>query len=170
MSRFKHIFFDQEQIQAQVRHLARLITADYAHGPAVELVGLMNGALVFMADLIRHLDFELSTQTMRVKSYQGQLQGDPQMKVDFEPQDKRILVIDDILDSGQTYNWVKAELLKQGAREVKSCILLDKGLAGFEPDYCGFKCPDAWVIGYGMDLDGKYRNLPFIAELPEEMR
>ncbi|OGG94972.1 MAG: hypothetical protein A2508_09390 [Candidatus Lambdaproteobacteria bacterium RIFOXYD12_FULL_49_8] len=170
MSRFEHILFSPEQIQAQIRHLARLITYHYKGGPGPELVGLMNGSIVFMADLIRHLDLECPVQTMRVQSYQGTQAKAPEIELKFSVQGKKILVIDDILDSGQTLRLVCSTFKKAGAEEVKTCVLLDKKMAAFTPDFCAFACPDAWVVGYGMDYNGKYRNLPFIAELPPELR
>lgn len=169
MTDFSHIVFSAEALDAEVKRLARRIAAEH-RGQPLEVVGLMNGALVFLADLIRHLDFELGLHTLRVQSYDGQKQGRIEYRLDFEPQGRRILLVDDILDSGRTLKALQADLKERGAAEVLTCCLLDKGLSDFKPDYRGLTCPNLWVVGYGMDYNGLYRNLPFVAELPEHLK
>ncbi|MDT8448327.1 MAG: phosphoribosyltransferase family protein [bacterium] len=169
MTQFTNIIYSPEAIAAQVKHLAHRITAEQA-GTGLELVVLMQGALVFMADLIRHLDFELSFHSVRVKSYEGETQGKIQFNLDFDPKGRKLMLVDDILDSGNSLNALKKELLALGASEVLTCCLLDKGKSDFTADYTGLHCPDSWVVGYGMDHNGLYRNLPFIAELPQHLR
>jgi len=166
---FTHIIFSTEQIQTRIKRLAQEITDDQS-GRQIELVGLMNGALVFMADLIRHLDFHLPIHTVRVQSYHKDQQGTVKILKDFDPKGKRLLLVDDILDTGRSFQELCAQLTTEGAEEILTCALLDKGKSTFKADYVGFHCPDQWVVGYGMDYHGLYRNLPFIAELPPSLR
>jgi len=169
MNELMNPIFTVEQIRARVKRLAQEITLGH-QGQQIELVGLMNGALVFMADLIRHLDFNFAVQTVRVRSYTQQIQGQMQIHYDFDPRGKNLLLIDDILDTGNSFLTLTSQLKQDGAAEVKTCVLLDKAKSTFKADYTGFLCPDLWVIGYGMDHQGFYRNLPFIAELPPSLR
>lgn len=169
MTDFSNIIFSALAIEAEVKRLAHRIAQDQS-GKPLEVIGLMHGALFFMADLIRHLDFELGVHTLRLKSYDGNAQGRVRFELDFDPKDKRILIVDDILDSGNSLKTLSAELKRQGAAEVLTCCLLDKGLSDVKLTYPGLTCPDLWVVGYGMDYNGFYRNLPFVAELPEHLK
>jgi len=169
MTRFTHQIFSADQIQAKVKHLAQLITSDQSSEP-IEFVGLMNGALVFFADLIRHLDFAVPVHTLKVQSYDKDTQGKVQIAKGFDPKGKRICLVDDILDSGNSLIALIEDFTARGATEILTCVLLDKGKSPVTADYIGFECPDLWVVGYGMDYHQLYRNLPFIAELPPELR
>lgn len=169
MTEFTNPIFTAQAIAGRVKRLAKEISLAESEQP-VELVGLMNGALVFLADLIRHLDFNFPLHLVRVQSYQGDRQGEVKVTLDFDPQGKRLLLVDDILDSGNSLIALMGELNRQGAEGLKTCCLLDKAKSPLKADYVGFHCPDLWVVGYGMDYRGLYRNLPFIAELPPSLR
>jgi hypoxanthine phosphoribosyltransferase len=132
----------------------------------------LKGALVFMADLLRRVPLRLEIECLNVASYHGGTESSGQ--VDFLDQKlpdvkgRCVLLIDDILDTGRTLDAVSAKLREMGAREVKTCVLLTKDkkrAAEVEADYSAFEIADEFVVGYGLDYDGKYRNLPYVGVL-----
>ena len=168
------ILIPAPRIQRRVGELARIISADY-HGRDFVIVALLNGTVMFLADLMRRLEFPLQLDLMGVSSYRGgtaagQLEFTRPLKLSVRG--RHVLLVDDILDSGNTLRAVTAELASLGAASVKTCVLLDKpaGRVGeFEADYIGFVVPPLFVVGYGLDYDEKYRNLPFVGVLKKEV-
>lgn len=158
------------EIQARVRELGREISDYYGAGP-VTIIGLMNGALFFLVDLLRALELENEVECWRVTSYQGtessgHLRGLSQYKKSLKK--KRVLIVDDILDTGTTLFEVCKHVRELGAEEIKICVLLNKQrkrLHPVEADWQGFEIKDQFVIGYGLDFDGRYRSLPMIRVL-----
>ncbi len=164
-----HLLIDRERIAGRVAELGREITGHYA-GEAVTVLVLLNGAVIFAADLLRHLDLPLRLDTMAVASYHGtassgqvNFRSAPKLPVDG----RRILLVDDILDTGTTLARVIERLYADGAAEVRSCVLLDKEVARaaggtVRADWHGFRIPPVFVVGYGLDADEDFRHLPDI--------
>jgi hypoxanthine phosphoribosyltransferase len=160
-----------ERIQQRVAELARQITADYGE-QSVTIVGVLTGCLMFVADLVRHLDLRLRIAFLQASSYRGTatapgpLQVRPELLPDLAG--RHVLLLDDILDTGQTLLHLTEQLRALGVASLRVGVLLRKlGRQRFaiEPDYCGFDIPDRFVVGYGLDYDDEYRHLPYVAVL-----
>jgi hypoxanthine phosphoribosyltransferase len=167
----REILIDRYTIQARVYKMAQQIAADYGEREFV-LMPLLTGSIIFVADFVRQLPVRMRIDVMAVSSYRGRATTNLGTRVlyptSFEVQGKNVLIIDDILDSGRTVKAVSELLRSQGAATVKSCVLLKKKLAtppAIEADYVGFEIPDEFVVGYGLDYNGYYRNLPDLAIL-----
>ena len=156
------------QIQQRVRELGAQITEDYA-GKDLVVIGLLNGVYPFFADLTRAMDLDLDVNFMRVASYGGGLESTGEVKIIFDV-DKSIrgrhtLVIEDIVDTGLTLFKVRNLLLDRDPASLKICTLLDKPSrrrVNVPVDYIGFPIEDHFVVGYGLDLEGIHRNLPYV--------
>ncbi len=164
------ILLTQAQIQSRVRQLGVAISHDFA-GRELTLVALLNGSVVFLADLIRHIPLPLRLDFIGISTYRsGTTPGKPQLtkQLQIEVHGRDVLLIDDILDTGSTLENALASLEGLGASSVRTCVLLDKpaGREGsLRADYVGFTIPDAFVVGYGLDFAERFRNLPFIGIL-----
>jgi len=172
---FRTVLLTEEQIQQKVAELGRRITADYDGQPLV-LVCLLKGAVVFLSDLMRRLDLPVKLDFMSVSSYgsgsttSGKVKLLKDLGEDIEG--RNVLIVEDILDSGVTLSYIKEHLLAFKPKDLKICALLDKPerrRADITADYRGFVIPDEFVVGYGLDYDERYRNLPFIAVLKPEI-
>jgi len=155
--------------------MARQIAADYGEQEIVPMP-LLTGSIVFVADLIRHLPLRMRIDVLAVSSYRGRVTTNEGTQVlyptSFGVRGKNVLVIDDILDSGRTLATVCELLSTEGAATIKTCVLLRKTLEHVPTrvaDYVGFEIPDEFVVGYGLDFDGYYRNLPDIAILHDRV-
>jgi hypoxanthine phosphoribosyltransferase len=166
------ILIPAERIQQRVVELARQIGADYSGRP-VTIVGVLTGCLIFLADLIRHLDLALRIDLIQASSYRGptttpgELHIQPELVPDVSG--RHVLLLDDILDTGQTLAYLVKHLEGLGAATVKVAVLLRKQgrqQVPLEPDYCGFDIPDEFVVGYGLDFNDEFRHLPYLAVLP----
>jgi hypoxanthine phosphoribosyltransferase len=154
----------------RVRALARQIETDFS-GRELVLVALLNGTVLFLADLIRHLALPLRLDFIGVSSYRagttaGRLVFTKQLRLDVRGCD--VLVVDDILDTGQTLHRVVRLLRARRPRNLRVCVLLDKQVRRREqvrPAYVGFRIPNCFVVGYGLDFAEQYRNLPFVGVL-----
>jgi hypoxanthine phosphoribosyltransferase len=163
--------FTEEEIHAKIAELARRIEADYA-GKDVLLVGVLRGAVMVMADLARELRIPLEMDWMAVSSYGSGTQSSGVVRIlkdlDSDLQDRNVLIVEDIIDSGLTLSWLRANLESRGAASVEICALLRKPEAAkVEVDvrYVGFDIPPEFVVGYGLDYAEKYRNLRGIGVL-----
>jgi hypoxanthine phosphoribosyltransferase len=163
--------FSEEEIHAKIAELARRIEADYA-GKDLLLVGVLRGAVMVMADLARELRVPLEMDWMAVSSYGSGTQSSGVVRIlkdlDSDLQDRNVLIVEDIIDSGLTLSWLRANLESRGAASVEICALLRKPeSAKVEVDvrYVGFEIPPAFVVGYGLDYAEKYRNLRGIGVL-----
>ncbi len=167
----RDILIDRYAIQARVHKMAQQIARDYG-GREFLLMPLLTGSIVFVADLVRHLPVRMKIDVLAVSSYRGRATANQGTRVlyptTFDVAGKDVLVIDDILDSGRTIKTVCDLLRQQGAATVKTCVLLRKRLPAapaMPADYVGFEIDNEFVVGYGLDFNGYYRNLPDIAVL-----
>ena len=170
------ILVTREEIRESVAKLGRQITEDYRDGEPPIVIGILKGAIVFYSDLIREIDLPLQTDFMAVSSYGGATRSTGVVRLmkdlDRDITNRRILVVEDIVDSGVTLNYLKSVLLGRHASEVRICTLLDKPArrrVDLKADYWCFQIPDEFVVGYGLDYDEKYRNLPDIGVLKPEI-
>ncbi len=163
----------EEDIRRRVDELGKEITRDYA-GMQPIAVCVLRGAIPFYADLIRRIDLPVTVDTITVSSYgsgtvSGKLKVITDMRTSVEGRD--VLVVDDIIDSGRTSVALIEMLKERGAKSVKTCALLDKPsrrVVDIKGDYVGFAIPDEFVVGYGLDWNEKFRNLPHVYTLKEE--
>jgi len=173
------VLISQYQIMARIKEMAEQITRDH-FGPGVEseitIVPILTGAMIFCGDLIRQLPIKMKIGLMTVSSYPGQsLRTQGSQLVGQQLGDihgRHVLLVDDILDSGGTLQLVVPNLQKLGAASVKSCVLLRKDRPSAKAthvDYVGFEIPDEFVVGYGLDYNDYYRNLPDIVTLRSEV-
>ena len=163
------------QIREKVRELGGKITADYKNSNLM-LVTVLKGAVVFLADLMRQIDVPAEIDFMVVSSYGSGVKSSGVVKIvkdlDVPLAGKDILIVEDILDSGLTLSYIKELLESRGPRSIRIATLLDKPSrrkVDLQADYIGFSVPDEFVIGYGLDYDEKYRNLPYIGILKPEV-
>jgi hypoxanthine phosphoribosyltransferase len=162
------ILFSREQIADRVTELGRQITGDFA-GEQVVLVGVLKGAAIFLSDLARQIELDSSFDFIAVSSYGNQRQNSGEVQllkdVDQSMEDKNVILVEDILDTGLTMSYLKEMLLARHPRTFRIAALLDKKCRRQLPinaDYTGFEIPDKFVVGYGMDYAERYRNLPDI--------
>ena len=167
-----NILVSREEIARKVRELGQKITADYA-GKEPVLICILKGASIFFADLIREIDLPVTTDFMAISSYGSATKTSGVVRVlkdlDKDILDKDVIIVEDIVDTGVTLNYLRKILLQRGAASLKIAALLDKTARRTVPDlkvdYVCFDIPDAFVVGYGLDYDQKYRNLPDIGTL-----
>jgi hypoxanthine phosphoribosyltransferase len=158
----------EEQIQRRVKELGAQITADYA-GKEIVVIGLLNGVFPFFADLARAIHLDLDVNFMRVASYGGGLESTGEVKIIFDIDQsirgRHTLVVEDIVDTGLTLHKVRNLLLDRDPASLKIVTLLDKPgrrRVQVPVDYVGFAIEDHFVVGYGLDLEGRFRNLPYV--------
>ena len=170
------VLVSAERIQHRIDELASEIAAIY-QGQAITIVGVLTGCIVFLADLIRRLDLPLRIALVQASSYRGAVTTPGTLHVQDELlpdlRGRHILLLDDILDSGQTLKYMVGHLQAQGTASVRVGVLLRKigrQKANLEPDFCGFNIPDEFVVGYGLDYNDEYRHLPYIGVLPDDAK
>ncbi len=164
------LLISEAQLKHRVAELARQIERDFA-GRDLAVVALLNGTVMFLADLIRNLSLPLRLDFIGVSSYgagteSGELVFTKELRLEVRGRD--VLLVDDILDTGRTLHRVLAKIQQLKPRLIKTCVLLDKAARRVEKvsaDYVGFSIPDKFVVGYGLDYAEKYRNLPFVGVL-----
>lgn len=167
MKEFKKILFNAHQIQSKILELGQQITQDY-QGKNLTVIGVLKGAFVFMADLVLAISLPLRCDFLRISSYDSKgKRGN--LRLDFDltqsVEDQHVLLIEDILDSGKTLQFLREHLKSKNPQSLEICCLLDKQLnsdLSKQVKYKAFECPQEYIVGYGMDLDGLYRNLPEI--------
>ena len=169
------VLLSEDEIREKVRELGGKITADYKNSNLM-LVTVLKGAVVFLADLMRQIDVPAEIDFMVVSSYGSGVKSSGVVKIvkdlDVPLAGKDILIVEDILDSGLTLSYIKELLESRGPRSIRIATLLDKPSrrkVDLQADYIGFSVPDEFVIGYGLDFDEKYRNLPYIGILKPEV-
>ena len=169
----KGVLIRQSQIAQRVRKLAAEIERDFS-GRDLVAVSLLNGTVMFLADLIRRLSLPMRLDFIGVSSYREGTESrelilTKELRLDVRGRD--VLVVDDILDTGRTLHWVLANLRELKPRRIKVCVLLekkDRRVEKVRADYVGFTIPDLFVVGYGLDYAERYRNLPFVGVLHPE--
>ena len=171
MDRISRVLIDEEKIAQRVAQLGKQIERDYA-GKRPVVVAILNGAIVFYGDLVRKINLPMRFDTMAVSSYgsgtvsSGNVKIKKDLSNDVIGQD--VLLIEDLIDSGNTMKELTSLLEQRGAKSIKVCAFLDKPsrrTADFKADYVGYSIPDEFVVGYGLDYDEKYRNLPYVGIL-----
>lgn len=170
----ERVLISDKQLATRVRILARRIERDYRNRELV-IVSLLNGTIMFLADLIRHISLPLRLDFIGVSSYgagteSGNLVFTKELRLDVKGRD--VLLVDDILDTGRTLARVTAKLRALKPKRIRTCVLLDKPDRRVEKvraDYIGFTIPNLFVVGYGLDYAERYRNLPFVGVLKPEI-
>lgn len=165
------MLISEEELRARVAEIGREIARDYANENPV-LVGVLKGALVFMADLVRATPIDVTLDFMALSSYGGETRSSGVVKLAADMsmpiEDRHVVVVEDIIDTGRTVSYLKRNLETRHPRSVRLCALLDKierREVDVDIDYLGFTIPNLFVVGYGLDYNGLYRNLPYIAML-----
>ncbi|HEY7127265.1 MAG TPA: hypoxanthine phosphoribosyltransferase [Ktedonobacterales bacterium] len=163
------VYLSPEQLRQRVQELGQQITRDY-QGQAVLLVGILTGALVFLADLVRAIQLPVEIDTMALSSYGNASESSGVVRIlkdlNAPIEGKHVLIVEDIVDTGLTLHYLLETLHPRRPASLKVCTLLDKekGRAkSLTPDYIGFAVPDRFVVGYGIDYAQRYRNLPYVA-------
>jgi hypoxanthine phosphoribosyltransferase len=170
----KKILYHESTILRRLDELASEITDDY-RGKDVTVIAVLNGSLVFMADLLRRIPIHLQVDCLSVSSYRGTTSTG---RVSFRTaqladlRGRHVLILDDILDTGRTLKAIRDRIASDhGALSIKICVLLRKRIGRrsmVKPDYVGFEIPNEFVVGYGLDYNERYRNLPFVGVLTDE--
>ncbi|MFP4187481.1 MAG: hypoxanthine phosphoribosyltransferase [Acholeplasmataceae bacterium] len=169
------ILVPEQKIEEICRTLGERITSDYQNRRPI-LVGLLKGCVPFMSDLAKHIDLYVDMEYMAVSSYHGGIvpSGDIRIKKDLDTsiQNRDVIIVEDIVDTANTILTIKNLFAHRGAASVRIVTLLDKPagrLHDFAPDYIGITIPKAFVVGYGLDYDEIYRNLPYVGILKPEV-
>ena len=172
----KEVLYTEKQLQASVKVLGAQITNYYAGKDKLLLVSVLRGSYIFMADLSRAIDLPCIIDFMVVSSYGGgtssRCQVEIKKDISSSIEDYHVIIVEDILDSGNTLYYLLDVLKLRKAASIRICTLLDKPERRAKPiqaDYTGFVVPDAFVVGYGLDYNQQYRNLPYIGVLKEEV-
>jgi hypoxanthine phosphoribosyltransferase len=170
------IVFSEESISNRVRELGEEITTDYLCGedPGIEItaISILKGGFIFLADLIRHIDLNLTLDFMAISSYHQSSKTSTGVKIMKDLSDsisgRKILVIEDIVDTGLTLSYILRNLKSRGPSEIKVCTLLDRAVRRIAPlkiDYRGFEVGEEYLVGYGLDYMQKWRNLKYIGAM-----
>lgn len=167
------IMITQEQIWKRAEEIGAQITKDY-EGEEVVLIGILRGAVLWMGDIMKNVDLDITIDFMAVSSYGASTKSSGIVKIvkdlDSDIEDKHVIIVEDIVDSGTTLSYLKQYLENRHTKSVRICTLLDKPAgrkADIKADYTGFEVEDKFIVGYGLDFDQKYRNLPYISFLKE---
>ena len=176
MERITKTLIEEKDLKKRVKELAERISKDYA-GEEVTLICILSGASIFFADLVRELDLSVKFEFMSVSSYGSGTVSSGEVKilkdVNHPIVGKNVIIVEDIIDSGCTLSFLKRVLEQRQPKSIRVCTILDKPSRRkleFRGDYVGFEIPDEFVVGYGLDFDGRYRNLKDVCvlELTEE--
>uniref|UniRef100_A0A7C4XTE4 Hypoxanthine phosphoribosyltransferase n=1 Tax=Caldisericum exile TaxID=693075 RepID=A0A7C4XTE4_9BACT len=175
-SDIEKVLISDEDIKKRVKVLGREISRDYKDKFPL-FVCILRGAFVFLADLVREIDIPISIDFMAISSYGGKTESSGQVKIlkdlDTPIEDRHVLIVEDIIDTGLTMDAVTRLLKTRNPKSIKICALLDKVerriVNNIKVDYYGFRIPNSFVVGYGLDYEEKYRNLPYIGILKEKV-
>ena len=169
------VLVSEEELKAKVQELGSQITRDYQRKDLL-MVSVLKGSVIFMADLMRAIDLPCTIDFMCVSSYGSGTKSSGVVKIikdlDLDLHGKDLLIVEDILDSGKTLHYITRMLADRGTASIRIATLLDKPerrTAPLTPDYSCFTIPDEFVVGYGLDYDERYRNLPYIGVLKREV-
>ncbi|HGA1217541.1 TPA: hypoxanthine phosphoribosyltransferase, partial [Streptococcus suis] len=171
----KKILVSEEEIVAKCKELGQILATDYADKNPI-LVGILKGSIPFMAELMKHIDAHVETDYMVVSSYHGGTESCGTVKIikdlDNSVAGRHIIFVEDIIDTGRTLKELKELFALRQAASIKIATLLDKPegrVVEIEPDYTCFTIPNEFVVGFGLDYDENYRNLPYVGVLKEEV-
>lgn len=172
----KEVLIDEERLQNRIRELAAELSAEYADKDPV-FVGVLKGVVMFFGDIVKRIDIPCQIDFMWVSSYQGTTStGNMEVKRDISADIKgrHVVILEDIYDTGTSLDYTYKHLLAKGPASLKICTLLDKPERRkpeitLQPDYTGFVIPNAFVVGYGLDYNEHYRNLPYVGVLKPEV-
>ena len=171
----KKVLISEEELSNIVKSLGKQIAEDYK-GKDLMIVSILKGSIIFMADLMRAVDIPCTIDFMAVSSYGSGTKTSGVVKIikdlDASIEGKDLLIVEDILDSGRTLSYIKEILLARNPKSIKICTLFDKPErreADIYADYIGSKVPNEFIVGYGLDYDEHYRNLPYIGVLKESV-
>ena len=167
------VLITEEQIKARAKEIGAQISEEFA-GEEVMLIGILKGALPWMADVMKSITLDCTIDFMACPSYGSSTKTSGVVKInkdlDSDIEGKNVIIVEDIVDSGITLSYLEKYLANRGPKTIKLCTLLDKPAgrrSDVEADYVGFEVEDLFIIGYGLDYDQKYRNLPYISYLNE---
>lgn len=168
------VLLSEEQIQAKVCQLAKRLSEEYADKDPI-FIGVLKGVVMFFGDMIKRINIPCQIDFMWISSYQGTTSGQMQVKRDISTDIKgrHVVILEDIFDTGNSLSFTYKHLLDKEPASLKICTLLDKPerrnpAVTLQPDYVGFTIPNEFVVGYGLDFDEHYRNLPYIGVLKPE--
>lgn len=171
----KEIMFNEEQIQSKVKELAKILSEEYA-GKDPVFVGVLKGVVVFFADMIRNIDIPCEIDFMSISSYSGTTstgRTEVRKDVSVDIKGRHVVILEDIFDTGSSLTYTYNHLMNKNPASLKICTFLDKpsrrkpGIT-LKPDYIGYTIPNEFVVGYGLDFNEHYRNLPYIGILKPE--
>lgn len=169
------VLISEEELRSKVKELGAKISADYA-GKNLMMVSVLKGSIVFMADLMRAITVPCEIDFMSVSSYGADVKTSGVVKIikdlDQKLEGKDLLIVEDILDSGMTLSYIREMLQQRNPSSIKLCTLFDKPerrSVDIQADYSGICVPDEFIVGYGLDYDEKYRNLPYVGVLKPEV-
>jgi len=162
------VMIDEEQIARRAAELGKAITEDF-QGQEILVIAILKGAVMWLADLVRHIELDVHIDFMAVSSYGASTKSTGAVKIvkdlDIPIEGRNVIIIEDIVDSGVTLNYLKNYLLGMSPKSLKICTFLDKPSGRkieIDVDYIGFTIENKFIVGYGLDYDQKYRNLPYI--------
>ncbi|HOA42630.1 MAG TPA: hypoxanthine phosphoribosyltransferase [Bacillota bacterium] len=171
---FGDVMIGKEELKERVAELGKEISRDYK-GESILAICVLKGAVIFMSDLIRELNVETKIDFMAVSSYGASTESTGVVRIlkdlDSDIEGENVIIIEDIIDSGLTLKYLKDYLMARNPKSLKICTLLDKPerrVADVKPDYVGFSIENKFIVGYGLDYNQMYRNLPYISYLEEE--
>lgn len=171
----KKVLISSKDIQDKVQELAAIITQDYRDKDLV-MICVLKGAVVFFSELFKYIELPVSCDFISISSYGSSTRSSGEVRllkdVDNSVEGKDVLIVEDIVDTGLTLKYLKEIFRARGAASVKACTLLDKPsrrTVDLKPDYFGFQIPDEFVVGYGLDYAEKFRNLPDVCVLNEDV-
>lgn len=166
------VLYSMEELQTRIREMGNQISEDYK-GKEIVIVSILKGAIFYTVDLMKNLKPEVVLDFMKVSSYEGtESTGTINIKQDLtmDIEGKHVLIVEDIIDTGRTLKTLKEELLKRNPASLKITCLMDKKerrVVELEADYVCFDIPNRFVVGYGFDIDDKYRNIPYVGYIEE---
>ena len=166
------VLYSMEELQARISEMGNQISEDYK-GKEVVIVSILKGAIFYTVDLMKNLDLDVVLDFMKVSSYEGtESTGTINIKQDLtmDIEGKHVLIVEDIVDTGRTLKCLKEELLKRDPASLKITCLMDKKdrrVVELDADYVCFDIPNKFVVGYGFDIDDKYRNIPYVGYIEE---
>ncbi len=160
------ILIPEEKIKKRVEELAEEISNEFGNS-LVTIVSVLKGAVVFTVDLMRYMKSEVELDFIRIRSYRGEKKGELRITAlpELDLKRKQVLIVDDIFDTGESLKLAYDEVVKHFPEVVKTCVFLDKQIekkVDIRPDFVGFEIPDYFVVGYGLDINEMYRDLPYI--------